>query len=62
MGRAYELKGDLHAAIKEYRSYVEWARRQPKTGEDGLRDHADVIESTITALETRVKNVKQNKP
>ncbi len=62
MGRAYELKGDLHAAIKEYRSYVEWARRQPKTGKDGLRDHADVIESTITTLETRAKNVKQNKP
>lgn len=58
MGRAYELKGDLHAAIKEYRSYVEWARKQPRTGKNDLHDHADVIESTIRALEVRSKNVK----
>lgn len=62
MGRAYELKGDRQAATKEYRSYVEWARKQPRTGKNDFHDHAEVIEGMIRALDARSKNVKENKP
>lgn len=56
LGRAYELKGDLNTAIGEYQSYVKWARGQISTGKDGLHNHANVIESTIRALEKKISD------
>lgn len=56
LGRAYELKGDLSIAIEEYQSYVKWARRQISTGKDGFHNHADIIESTIRALENKISD------
>jgi tetratricopeptide (TPR) repeat protein len=55
LGRAYELKGDIPTAIEEYRAYVDWVRslKRPRTGKDDINDHADIIESTIRALEKR---------
>lgn len=58
LGRAYELQGDIKNAIREYRIYVEWAKKQPTTGKGGPRDHADAIESTIKALEARLSKEK----
>lgn len=58
LGRAYELQGDIKNAIREYRIYVEWAKKQPATGKGGPRDHADAIESTIKALEARLSKEK----
>lgn len=58
LGRAYELQGNLESAIREYRAYVNWARKQPRTGKGGPHDHADAIESTIKALEKKLSNKK----
>jgi len=35
IGRAYELQGDIENALREYRLYVEWAKKQPSTGKGG---------------------------
>ena len=53
LGRAYELKGNIDTAIKEYRTYVQWVRslNLARTGKDDLNDHADVIEQGAKILE-----------
>ena len=58
LGRAYELKGDLDTAIEEYKTYVQRVRgaNLPRTGKDDTYDHAEIIESTIKALEQKRAN------
>lgn len=55
LGRAYELKGDIKTAIREYRAYVEWVRslNLPRTAEDDRNDHADIIERMVENMEQR---------
>lgn len=55
LGRAYELKGDTEAAIKEYQAYVDWVRslNRPRTGKDDINDYADRIEEHIKLLQKK---------
>ena len=61
LGRAYELKGDPDNAINEYRAYVQWVRSSkfPRTGEDDINDHADIIERQVKAMEERRTKAKK---
>jgi len=61
LGRAYEFKGDIDTAIKEYRAYVKWVRslKRPRTGKDDINDHADRIERMVEKMEQRRAKEKE---
>jgi len=50
MGTICERKGDVDGAIREYNMYVEWVKTLPQMDKDGIKQHAETIESRIRML------------